>query len=137
MMLFQKFLIILVLNFYIIHKQFYIKHYTIFLYNASFTLYRSSHPEVFCKKDVLRNFAKFTEKHLCQRLFFNKVAGLRPQACKFPKKESLAQVFSCEVCEISKYTSFYRTPLAAASAIWTLIVELQYISIKCINELIN
>ena len=31
-----------------------------------------------CKKGVLRNFAKFTGKHLCQRLFFNKVAGLRP-----------------------------------------------------------
>ena len=26
---------------------------------------RSSHPEVFCKKDVLRTFAKFTGKHLC------------------------------------------------------------------------
>ena len=33
-------------------------------------------PEVFCKKCVLRNFAKFTEKHLCKNLFFNKVAGL-------------------------------------------------------------
>ena len=32
-------------------------------------------PEVFCKKSVLKNFAKFTRKHLCQRLFFNKVAG--------------------------------------------------------------
>ena len=32
-------------------------------------------PEVFCKKGVLRNFAKFTGKHLCQSLFFNKVAG--------------------------------------------------------------
>ena len=29
-------------------------------------------------KEVLRNFAKFTGKHLCQSLFFNKVAGLRP-----------------------------------------------------------
>ena len=28
-------------------------------------------------KGVLRNFAKFREKHLCQSLFFNKVAGLR------------------------------------------------------------
>ena len=27
---------------------------------------------------VLENFAKFTGKHLCQSLFFNKVAGLRP-----------------------------------------------------------
>ena len=40
--------------------------------------YRSSRPEVFCKKGVLKNFAKFTEKHLCQSLFFNIVAGLRP-----------------------------------------------------------
>ena len=30
-----------------------------------------------CKKGVLRNFAKLTGKHLCQSLFFNKVAGLR------------------------------------------------------------
>ena len=29
---------------------------------------RSSRTEVFCKKGVLRNFAKFMEKHLCQRL---------------------------------------------------------------------
>ena len=39
---------------------------------------RSSRPKVFCEKGVLRNFAKFTGKHLCQSLFFNKVAGLRP-----------------------------------------------------------
>ena len=30
------------------------------------------------KKGVLRNFAKFTGKHLCQSLFFDKIAGLRP-----------------------------------------------------------
>ena len=40
---------------------------------------RSNRPEVFYKKGVLRNFAKFTGKHLYQRLFFNKVTGLRPQ----------------------------------------------------------
>ena len=34
---------------------------------------RSSRQEVFCNKGVLRNFTKFTEKHLCQSLFFNKV----------------------------------------------------------------
>ena len=39
---------------------------------------RSSHSEVFCEKGVLRNFAKFTGKHLCHSLFFNKVTGLRP-----------------------------------------------------------
>ena len=51
-------------------------------------------------KSVLRNFAKFTGKHLCQSLFFNEVAGLRPQACKFIKNETLAQLFSCEFYEI-------------------------------------
>ena len=44
------------------------------------------------KKGVLRNFTKFTGKQLLQKLFFNKVAGLRPQACNFIEKESLAQV---------------------------------------------
>ena len=38
---------------------------------------RSSRPEVFCKKGVLKNFEIFTGKHLCQSFFFNKVAGLR------------------------------------------------------------
>ena len=37
--------------------------------------FRSSRPGVFCKKGVLRNFAG---KYLCQSLFFNKVARLRP-----------------------------------------------------------
>ena len=37
--------------------------------------HRSSCLEVFYKKDVLENFAKFTGKHLCQILFFNEVAG--------------------------------------------------------------
>ena len=43
------------------------------------TSLRSSSQEVFCKQCVLRNFAKFTGKHLHQSLFFNKVAGLRNQ----------------------------------------------------------
>ena len=64
---------------------------------------RSSHQRCSVEKGVLRNFAKFTGKHLCQSLFFNKVAGL---ACNFIKKETLAQVFSCEFCEISKNTFF-------------------------------
>ena len=34
-----------------------------------------THRDVFYKKGILRNFAKFTGKHLCQSLFFNKVAG--------------------------------------------------------------
>ena len=44
--------------------------------------YGSSHPEVFCKKGVIRNFAKFTGKHLRQSLFFHKDAGLAPNFIK-------------------------------------------------------
>ena len=73
---------------------------------------RSSCPGVFCKKGVVRNFAKFTGKHPYQRFFFNKVADLY----NFIRKETQAQVFSCKFCEISKSTFFYRTPPAAASA---------------------
>ena len=61
------------------------------------------------RKDVLGNFAKFTGEHLFQSLFFNKVAG------KFIKKEALAQVFSCEFCEIFKSTFFTEHLWATAS----------------------
>ena len=33
---------------------------------------RSRRPEVFCRKGVLRNFTKLTEKHLYQSIFFKK-----------------------------------------------------------------
>ena len=49
-------------------------------WQPNFVIYRSSHQTCFVKKDVLRNFAKFTGKHMCQRLFFNIVAGLRTAA---------------------------------------------------------
>ena len=39
---------------------------------------KSSHRRCSLKKDILKNFAKFTRKYLYQSLFFNKVAGLRP-----------------------------------------------------------
>ena len=41
----------------------------------------SSFQEVFGKKDVLRNFAKFTEKALCKSLLFNKLEDLSVQLC--------------------------------------------------------
>ena len=63
------------------------------------------------KKGDLRNFAKFTGKHLCHSLFFNKV--ILPEACNFNKKDSGTgfQVKS----EIFKKTFVHRTPLVAAS----------------------
>ena len=69
---------------------------------------RSSRLEVFCKTGVLRNLAKFTGKSLRQSLFFNKVAGLT-------EKQTLAQVLSCQFCQISKNTFSYRTPPMAVS----------------------
>ena len=39
--------------------------------------FRSGLPEVFYKKGALKNFEKITGKHLCQSIFFNKVAGHR------------------------------------------------------------
>ena len=63
---------------------------------------RNSRPEVFCEKGVLSNFTKSIGKHLCQSLFLNKVVV---------KKETLAQVFSCEFWDISKYNFPYRLPL--------------------------
>ena len=37
----------------------------------------SSRLEVFCKKGIFKNFAKFTGKHLYRSHFFNKVKSLR------------------------------------------------------------
>ena len=78
-------------------------------------IYRSSHQRCSVRKGVLRNFAKFTRKHLCQSLYFNKVATLRPEAYNFIKIETLAQGFSCEFCEISKNISFIEHVWATAS----------------------
>ena len=48
---------------------------------------------------------------ICEKIIFKS----SPQACNFIKKETLAQVFSCEFCEISKNTVSYKTPPVAAS----------------------
>ena len=39
------------------------------------------------------------------------------ESCNFIKKETVAQIFSSEFCEISKNTFSYRTPPVAASEI--------------------
>ena len=45
------------------------------------------------------------------------LANHRPEACNFIKKETVAQVFSCEFCEIYKNIFYYRTPLLAAPGV--------------------
>ena len=84
------------------------------------TYFKSSHQRCSIRKGILRYFAKFTGKHLCQSLFFNKVALNKVAgslACNFIKKEALAQVLSCEFSEISKNTFFIEHLRAAASNI--------------------
>ena len=65
---------------------------------------RSSHQRCSVRKSVLRNSTK--GKHLCQSLL--------QAARNFIKNETLAQVFSCEFCEISKNTFFTEHLLTTA-----------------------
>ena len=65
--------------------------------------FRSCRLQMFFKIGILKNFAKFKRKDLCQSLFFIKVAAL--QACNF-LKETLAQVFFCEFYDFFKNTFF-------------------------------
>ena len=67
-------------------------------------VFRSSRPEVFCKKGALRNFPKFTGKYLCQSLFFKKVAGL--MTATFLKKGLWHKCVPASFLKISKNT-FY------------------------------
>ena len=64
---------------------------------------RSSRRRCSVWKGVPRNFAKFTEKHLCQKLFFN-------------KKETLAHVFPVN------FSKFLRTPFLQSTSSGALIV---------------
>ena len=75
--------------------------------------YRSNHPDVFCKIGVLRIFAKFTGKHLCQSLCFNKVAGLRPALLL--KKRIWHRPFPVNFVKFLETPFLNRTPPVAAS----------------------
>ena len=51
---------------------------------------------MFCRVDLLKNFVRFTGKHLCRSLFFNKVV----------KKKVWCLSVSCELSKFCKNT-FY------------------------------
>ena len=86
---------------------------------------------MFCKKGVLRNFAKFTGKHLCQSLFFNKVAGLRPG--------TLLKKILWHRCFLVNFTKFLRTPFLTEHLGWLLLflfvkaTTLQLFSLRVIS----
>ena len=72
---------------------------------------------MFCRKGVLRNFAKLTGNHLCQSLFLKKLQA-----------EDLR--LSCEFCKISKNSFFHRTPAVAAS-VFLLTLQEELTEINC------
>ena len=72
--------------------------------------FRSSHQRCSIKKSVLRNFVKFTGKHLCQSLFFDKVAGLRPATLL--KKRLWHRCFPVN------FATFVRTPFLTEHLRW-------------------
>ena len=59
---------------------------------------------MFCKKGALRKFAKFAGKNLCQRLFFNKVAG--PMSASLLKKGLWHRCFPVNFAKFLR-TSFF------------------------------
>ena len=76
---------------------------------------RSSRLEVFCKKGLLKNFANFTGKHLCQSLFFNENAGLSPA--------TLLKKRPCHKCFLVNFANFLGTPFlynSSSGCFWTL-----------------
>ena len=73
---------------------------------------RSYNNAIIAKKKLLFTITKtITAKHDT----FNINQRQSPEACSFIEKDSLAQMFFCEFCEISKNTFFYRTPPVTAS----------------------
>ena len=68
-------------------------------------------------KKVFLEISQISQENTCARVSFL----IKLQAWDiFIKKEILAQVCSCEICEISKNTLSYRTPLVAASVYYLL-----------------
>ena len=72
---------------------------------------------MFYKKNFLENFAIFTGKRLCS--FFNKNAGLQ-----LYRKETPAQVFSYEFCQIFKNTFIEEHLSTVASESFSFYVSL-------------
>ena len=63
-------------------------------------------------RKVFLEISQNSQKNTCARVSF------LIKACNFTEKETLAQVFSCEFCEISKNTFCYRTPPGDYSVGW-------------------
>ena len=64
-------------------------------------------------KKVFLEISQNSQENTCARVSF--LIKLQDSGCNFIEKKTLAQVFSCEFCDISKNTFSYRAPPEAAS----------------------
>ena len=69
---------------------------------------RSNHQRCSARKGVLRNLSKFTGKHLCQVLFYNKVAC--PEPATISKMRLWHRRFPMNFAKFLR-TQFHRAPL--------------------------
>ena len=67
-------------------------------------------------KKVFLTISQNVHEKTCARVSF--LIKLQALGCSFIKKETLAQVFSCEFCEIFKNNFFQRTRTVAASVLF-------------------
>ena len=82
-------------------------------------MYRSSRPEVFCKKGVFRNFAKCTRK---------------PPKKQVPKREFIKTLFKKRLwhsCFPVNFTKFLRTPFLIEHLRWLLLHVGGVVNQKC------
>ena len=102
------------------------------VFNVFNVNYRSSHQRCTVKK-VLLKISQNSQENTCARVSF--LIKLQAEACNFIKKETLAQVFSCEFCEIFKNTFFRRTPLVAASVTINMKLHSMFRVVKRIQQI--
>ena len=70
-------------------------------------------PEVFCIKKMFLEISQNSQENTYASASF--LIKLQAEACNLIKKETLAHVFSCEFCEISKNSFFTEHHWATAS----------------------
>ena len=87
--IFNKFFIIPVPNLKIPTNQNYDTDFIVINDQVTSALNRSSCDEVFRKKGLFRSFAKFTGKHLCQRIWFGILSKTCKTRCEIFRKQVL------------------------------------------------
>ena len=75
-------------------------------------------------KNMFLEISQNSQKNTCAKVSF--LIKLQPQTCNFIKKEALAELFSCEFCEISMNTFSYRTPPVVVSEVSNVKIKFMF-----------